>query len=234
MMNVPTTTVQRARRDRVMPALDDLVAGGRYHWWIDRVSSIIVGLANRGRIGALRRLVDSGNLSIGEHTYGIPTVYVSDRADHVRIGRYCSIAPEVVMVPGGVHAMHAPSTFPFRERWNLLDSDGLEGGGGSIVIEPDAWLCTGSLILSDVSVGVGGVVAAGAVVLADVPPYAIVGGVPATIIGWRCEEEVRKELIDSEWWNWPEWELEKIAPLMESEDISRLLRYLRGRTGGGE
>ena len=47
----------------------------------------------------------------------------------------------------------------------------------------------------------GGVVLAGAVVTKDVPPYAIVGGVPAMVIGYRYSEEVIKKLLKIQWWN---------------------------------
>ena len=54
-----------------------------------------------------------------------------------------------------------------------------------IIIEDDVWLGAGAKILKGVTLKKGCVCAAGAVVTCDVPEYAIVGGVPAKVIGWR-------------------------------------------------
>ena len=61
--------------------------------------------------------------------------------------------------------------------------------GAPVKIEDFAWICSHSIILPGVTVGKGAVVAANAVVTKDVPPFAIVGGVPARIIGHREEKE---------------------------------------------
>ncbi|RJP26217.1 MAG: hypothetical protein C4536_16105 [Actinobacteria bacterium] len=58
---------------------------------------------------------------------------------------------------------------------------------GPVVIEEDCWICSHAVILKGVTVGEGAVVAAGAVVNADVPPYAIVAGIPARVVGDRRE-----------------------------------------------
>ncbi len=69
-------------------------------------------------------------------------------------------------------------------------------GGGGIVVEDDVWIGFGATILSGVHIGQGAVVAAGALVTKDVPPYAIVGGVPAKLIKYRFEQELVRELVD--------------------------------------
>jgi serine acetyltransferase len=66
---------------------------------------------------------------------------------------------------------------------------------GNIVIDDDVWIGYGVTILSGVHIGQGAVVAAGAVVTKDVPPYAIVGGVPAKIIKYRFSPEIIEELM---------------------------------------
>ena len=68
--------------------------------------------------------------------------------------------------------------------------------GGGIVVEDDVWIGFGATILSGVHIGQGAVVAAGALVTKDVPPYAIVGGVPAKLIKYRFEQELVRELVD--------------------------------------
>ncbi|MGN1275552.1 MAG: CatB-related O-acetyltransferase, partial [Floccifex sp.] len=74
------------------------------------------------------------------------------------------------------------------------------------VIGNDVWIGNNVTILAGVSVGDGAVLAAGAVVTKDVPPYAIVGGVPAKILRFRFDDGTIKELQKLEWWNKnPDW-----------------------------
>lgn len=72
--------------------------------------------------------------------------------------------------------------------WTLhhdYNSDDFHVIGASVTLGAYSWICSRSIILPGVTVGKGAVIASGAVVTKDVPPYAIVGGVPAKIIGYR-------------------------------------------------
>lgn len=66
----------------------------------------------------------------------------------------------------------------------------------------DVWIGCGATIIEGVTIGDGAIIAAGAVVTHDVPPYAIVGGVPAKIIKYRFSEDLIKQLLDLQWWNY--------------------------------
>lgn len=66
---------------------------------------------------------------------------------------------------------------------------------GNIIVNDDVWIGDSALILSGVEIGQGAVIAAGAVVTEDVPPYAVVGGVPAKVIKYRFRDDVIKELV---------------------------------------
>jgi acetyltransferase-like isoleucine patch superfamily enzyme len=108
--------------------------------------------------------------------------------DYSNIGTYsyigCGGGIEI-----GKHVMMAPRVSLHSQNHNF-DQQGLpmrDQGvtNRPIVIEDNCWLASGSIILSGVRVGEGAIVAAGAVVTSDVPSQAIVGGVPAKVIGWR-------------------------------------------------
>ena len=66
---------------------------------------------------------------------------------------------------------------------------------GNIIVDDDVWIGFRSTILSGVHIGQGAIVAAGSVVTKDVPPYAIVGGVPAKVIKYRFSPEMITELL---------------------------------------
>lgn len=127
------------------------------------------------------------------------------------IGRYTSIAPGVVAGDGN-HPVDWLSTHPFQygesklfKSWSKHEKFDFtkpgRGQGGSITIGNDVWIGANAIILRGVTIGDGAVVAAGAVVTKDVPPYAIVGGCPARLIRFRFEKRIIDKLMDLKWWN---------------------------------
>ena len=131
---------------------------------------------------------------VGKGTYGGLNVLNFDGTTQLRIGNYCSIGPEVLFVPSADHYTDRISTFPFHAK--CISTDALEGiGKGDIIVEDDVWIGCRATVLSGVRIGQGSVVAAGSVVTKDVPPYAIVGGVPARVIKYRFEPEMIEELL---------------------------------------
>lgn len=131
---------------------------------------------------------------VGKGTYGGLNVLNFDGTTQLRIGNYCSIGPEVLFVPSADHYTDRISTFPFHAK--CISTDALEGiGKGDIIVEDDVWIGCRVTVLSGVHIGQGAVVAAGSVVNKDVPPYAIVGGVPARVIKYRFEPEMIEELL---------------------------------------
>ena len=133
-------------------------------------------------------------VTVGQYSYG-PLKVLSDTGDaRLVIGSFCSIAENVVFLLGLDHKTTSISTYPFRKL--LVNSDYCDAiSKGNIVIDDDVWLGYGATIMSGVHIGQGAEVAAGAVVTKDVPPYAIVGGVPAKVIRYRFEPEIVEELL---------------------------------------
>lgn len=111
------------------------------------------------------------SLSIGEGTTINRNTCILDK---VRIGKYCSIAPNVVIV-GSNHNFNDPVL--------LIKQQGSSIKG--IIIEDDVWIGANTTILDGIIIGKGSIIAAGAVVNKSIPPYTIVGGVPAKIIKKR-------------------------------------------------
>ena len=120
------------------------------------------------------------------------------------IGKFCSLARNVD-VGGFDHDYHKVTTMPMFRFTQLSD------GGYPVVGEKelckvgnDVWIAAGAQILHKVLIGDGAVIGGGAVVTKDVPPYAIVAGVPAKILKFRFDDQTIEDLLDIQWWNWPE------------------------------
>lgn len=118
---------------------------------------------------------DIQKVVVGKETYGKLNVfsYNDQNSGRLYIGRYCSIASSVVFLLSGNHKYDCLSSFPFSKIW--LNSS-IEESKGDIIIDDDVWIAEHCLVLSGVHVGKGAVIAAGAIVNTDVPPYAVVGG----------------------------------------------------------
>lgn len=134
-------------------------------------------------------IFDPQFVNVGKATYGELNV-IQFSSNHVlHIGNYVSIAQEVTFILDSEHYTDHISTFPFKVK--LLKTEKSESfGKGDIIVEDDVWIGYRSTIMSGVHIGQGAVIAAGAVVTKDVPPYAVVGGVPAHIVKYRFNEDI--------------------------------------------
>lgn len=171
------------------------------------------------------------DFEIGLGSYGVPIVHDWREGSTLRIGAYTSVADDVHIFLGGHHRIDWISCYPFPAFVpEAKDIPGFGGSRGDVVIGSDVWLASGCTILSGVTVGDGAVVAARAVVSRDVPPYAIVAGNPARIVGWRFEEATRARLIQSAWWAWPEAEVRRVTPLLCSSRLEEFFGYVDKRS----
>src|SRR6185503_10124529 len=144
----------------------------------------------------------------------------------VRIGSFCSIAPEVEIITGGIHPAEWVSLFPFRTRWGLPGGyqDGMPTSRGDVTIGSDVWIGTGAMILSGVTIGDGALVAARAVVTKDLPPFAVAAGAPARVISMRFEPATIERLLAIRWWDWPEEKIRESVDLLSSPRVEEFLR----------
>lgn len=136
--------------------------------------------------------------------------YIGDRTEIMNceyIGRYVSISHDVKIGLEN-HKLDGIGTSPvFYSRYRgWVDKDCNETLA-PVIVENDVLISANAMIMSGVTIGVGAVIGAGAFVNEDVPPYAIVAGVPAKIIRYRFNKETIQKLIESEWWNLDKSEL---------------------------
>lgn len=184
-------------------------------------------LQTQNRYWKYNDFVKRGLLEVGRHTYGIPEVYVYKGSERkIIIGSFCSIGEGVVMVTGGIHPSKWISTFPFRIKWNLQGAyqDGMPSSEGNITIGSDVWIGSEAMLLSGVTIGHGAIIAARSVVTNDIPPYSIVGGIPAKVLRHRFNDDVVKQLLEIKWWEKDDPWIAQFVDLLNSERIDELFQ----------
>lgn len=175
---------------------------------------------------------DLSNIEVGRFSYGPIDVHTSSIAPCLTIGSFCSIASDVVFVTHDEHPTDHFSTFPFKVM--AMGEEGPEATSkGGIVLEDDVWIGYRATILDGVTIHRGAVVAAGAVVCGDVPPYTIVGGVPAKPIRQRFDDEAIVRLMEFDYSrvdrSWIQEHMQQLySPLDEL-----ILQELLNRPGSG-
>lgn len=149
---------------------------------------------NTHNFTTISRYVNLDKISCGVGSYGPLEVMEFGKSDNrLIIGNYCSIAEGVKFLLGGNHNLQTVTTYPFKHFYTEMRLDDALSKG-DIILEDDVWIAVNCTILSGVTIHKGAVVSAGAVVTTDVPPYTIVGGVPARAIKKRFPDEIIHEL----------------------------------------
>lgn len=172
------------------------------------------------------------NSEIGNYSYtGYNTVIKK-----TRVGKFCSISWNV-SIGGANHDYKKLTThpFPFRNEWGIQDGkEEFESFSNELIIGNDVWVASNACILRGVRIGDGAVIAAGAVVTHDVPPYEIWGGIPARKIGQRFDNKTIDKVLELKWWDLPidflSKNIEYFKKEVTVESIENLIKY--GRANG--
>jgi acetyltransferase-like isoleucine patch superfamily enzyme len=176
---------------------------------------------------AWQHLQRIGRIQVGRGTYGVPLIrhFEHDEAKLV-IGSFTSIAPLATIMLGGNHPTDRVTTYPLRIMLELpgAGKDGYPAPTGDTRIGSDVWICTEAFIGAGVTVGDGAVIAARAVVVHDVPPYAIVAGNPATVKRYRFTEAQRVALLRISWWDWSNGSIRDAVKMLADADIDEFIR----------
>lgn len=173
-----------------------------------KVQSRTVGFrATIGRKSIIRKGSEVGpNVTLGDYSYiSGPHAYVEEAT----IGRFCSIARRVTIgVSGHDYTMVTTHPFILDPSYGICTEPGSEAQSGPPIIGNDVWIGMGAFVMRGVTIGDGAVIAANAVVVSDVAPYSIVGGIPAKHIKYRFTPTVITALLDIQWWNWDDAKLQ--------------------------
>lgn len=153
------------------------------------------------------RCVFSGKITIG---YASTLGFNNLLGGTISIGKYCQLGADVAILATN-HPLHHITTYInsnlFQGELNQFKEE------KQITIGNDVWIGHNVIIVGNVTVGNGAVLAAGSVVTKDVPAYSIVAGAPAKMIKKRFSDKVIHEIEDLNWWNLSKEELDKLKPL---------------------
>lgn len=189
-------------------------------------------------------------VTMGPRSYMIGAELKFEPPCALLIGKYCCMADDIVFMANNDHDYQTAGTYPFFLVDRSFPSRYEEQNFArrvkrQIIIGNDVWIGTRAMICAGVRIGNGAIVAAGAVVTKDVPPYAIVGGNPARVIKYRFDKETIDFLQKTKWWHWPEEELVKhkdfimhpsteaqglpIPHLQVNEEMGKIIDSVRGK-----
>lgn len=196
----------------------------------------------------LKNVISNPAIQVGDYTMyhdvaQDPTLFEKNNVlyqypinhDTLVIGNFCSIASGVKFLFNSAnHTLASLSTYPFPlfyEEWSLQvhQITNAWDNKGDIYIGNDVWIGYEAVILAGVHIGDGAIIGARALVTKDVPPYTIVGGVPATTIKKRFSEDTIQRLLQLAWWNWDADKIANHITHIQSGAIDQLWKEKEGR-----
>ncbi len=164
---------------------------------------------------SMQRFSKLCNSTLGRHSrLGIHTELLN-----TTVGNFTLISRNTIVAPGAhpTNLLSPHSIFYKKGRWKWhpewCGDTGFREEEHPVVIGNGVWIGRDCLIMDGVTIGDGAVVGAGAVVTHDVPPFAVVGGVPARIIKYRFPQEMIERLMEIQWWNLPDEQITRVIDL---------------------
>ena len=145
---------------------------------------------------------------------------------------------EILLFNSANHTLKSLSTYPFPifwgEEWGIDKSEVASAwdNRGDIVVGNDVWIGYEAVVMAGVTIGDGAIVASRAVVTCDVPPYAIVGGVPAKVIKYRFDPATVESLLAIKWWEWPAETIRRALPLIRGGKAEELALFAENEIDG--
>ena len=196
-----------------------------------RLGGLHVNFGSGARIDSHAEFEDRASLHTGAAVFGSRVGRWTYFGEHSlviysEVGRFCSIAPHVV-IGGGTHPTHRVATSPLfysaeRNSWGSFPGAlPLDEELPKTHIGNDVWIGHSAVVLPGVRVGDGAVIGAGAVVTRDVEPYAVVAGVPARKLRSRFDPDDVDWLLGLKWWDWPDARLKELRPRFSSVSALR-------------
>lgn len=188
----------------------------------------------------LKNVIGRANIEVGDFT--IYNDFVRDprdfqknnvlyhypiNKDRLKIGKFCSIACGAKFLMNSAnHTLGSLSTYTFPlfyDEWaHGMGPEAAWDNKGDITIGNDVWIGYEAVILAGVTVGDGAIIGTRAVVTKDVPPYTIVGGVPAKPIRLRFSQDKIDRLLALKWWDWPSEKISDGIPFIQAGDLDAL------------
>lgn len=175
-------------------------------------------------------------VNVGKFTYGTQWINILKWQDddlHVEIGRFCSISYGLKIYTGGNHRKDWITTYPFGHippsSKSIAPVSGHPQSNQPVIIENDVWIGRDVTLMSGVTIGNGAVIAANSHVVRSIPPYAIAGGNPARILGYRFNELQIKQLLNLKWWNLPDEKIYESIEILCAPPTEQSIRKLTDR-----
>lgn len=187
----------------------------------------------------LKNIIKSPNILVGDftfyHDFQNPEAFEVQNVlyhypinnDKLIIGKFCSIAYGAKFIFNAAnHTLTSFSTYPFplfQNEWDETATvDESWDNKGDIIVGNDVWIGFDAVIMSGVHIGDGAIIGTRAVVTKDVPPYTIVGGIPARTIRKRFDDTVIELLQKIKWWDWETTKIMEHIQIIRSGDIDQL------------
>jgi virginiamycin A acetyltransferase len=190
----------------------------------------------------LKNVITKDNIKVGDYTiyndfYNDPRDFEKNNVlyqysinkDKLIIGKFCSIACKTkFLMTSGNHTMKSLSTYTFPlfyDEWGLSVSHITDAwdNKGDIMIGNDVWIGYNAIIMSGVKIGDGAIIGTRAIVTNDVPPYTIVGGIPAKVIKKRFNDDIIFKLLKIKWWDWSHEKIQANIQCIQSGNIDKLV-----------